>query len=77
MQDARQYWESLMDKIDRPAAKEMMAQLDLQNPLGLSSATRKTNSKPPLLQFFLSVKREHPTKVLLVRVRTLGLSLIT
>ena len=41
----------------------MLKELDLMHPLGLEH-----DRKAPLLPFFTSVKWEHPTKVILVRV---------
>lgn len=71
VQEARQYWESVLEGVDKPLAREMMAQLDLRYWLGIPQKTKIGQSKKaPLMPFFLSVKKEHPTKVLLVRVRT-------
>ncbi|CAL8466240.1 g5776 [Coccomyxa elongata] len=67
--ETQAHWESVLSGVDRPSAREMMAQLDLRHLLGLASgSTYGRGRKAPLLPFFTSVKREHPTKVLLVRV---------
>ncbi|EIE20036.1 hypothetical protein COCSUDRAFT_58259 [Coccomyxa subellipsoidea C-169] len=67
--EAQAHWEGVLGGVDRPAAREMMAQLDLRHLLGLAGGTTYGRGrKAPLLPFFTSVKREHPTKVLLVRV---------
>ena len=69
-QEAQAHWEGVLGGVDRPAAREMMAQLDLRHLLGLvGGTTYGRGRKAPLLPLFTSVKREHPTKVLLVRVR--------
>lgn len=69
MQETQAHWETVLSGVDRPSAREMMAQLDLRHLLGLASgSTYGRGRKAPLLPFFTSVKREHPTKVLLVRV---------
>lgn len=75
-QEAQAHWEGVLSGVERPAAREMMAQLDLRHLLGLGQGTTYGRGrKAPLLPFFTSVKREHPTKVLLVRVRpSCGLS---
>ncbi|BDA51431.1 probable DNA mismatch repair protein MutS at C-terminar half [Coccomyxa sp. Obi] len=67
--ETQAHWEGVLSGVDRPSAREMMAQLDLRHLLGLASqSTYGRGKKAPLLPFFTSVKNEHPTKVLLVRV---------
>lgn len=69
-QEAQHFWEGVLVGVDRPVAREMMAQLDLSNLLGLDGGSTygRTRKKAPLVPFFTQVKRQHPTKVLLVRV---------
>ena len=72
LQEAWQYWQQLLEAVDKPAAKKLIKNLDMTNPLGIShSVAQRRNakySKAPLYPFFLDIKRLHPTKVLLVRV---------
>ena len=62
----------MLEGVDRPVAKVMMANLDLRHLMGIPvSATRGRGRKAPLLPFYEDIKAQHPTKVLLVRVRAL------
>ena len=64
----------MLEGVDRPVAKVMMANLDLRHLMGIpASATRGRGRKAPLLPFYEDVKAQHPTKVLLVRVRAMPL----
>ena len=71
-QEAWQYWQLLLDAVDKPAAKKLIPQLDMTNPLGIKHSLGQKRgakySKAPLYPFFLETKQKHPTKVLLVRV---------
>ena len=72
MQEAQEYWRKVLEGVDRPVAKMMMANLDLRHLMGiLVSATRGRGRKAPLLPFYEDIKEQHPTKVLLVRVRAM------
>ena len=69
-QEAQEYWQRVLDGVDRPMARTMMANLDLRHTLGIpASSARGRKGKAPLLPFYEGIKHEHPTKVLLVRVR--------
>ena len=66
----------MLEGVDRPVAKVMMANLDLRHLMGIpASATRGRGRKAPLLPFYEDIKAQHPTKVLLVRVRAMPLLL--
>ncbi len=59
----------MLEGVDRPVARVMMANLDLRHCMGIpGSSTRGRKGKAPLLPFYESIKHEHPTKVVLVRV---------
>ena len=72
LQETFAYWQQCLDAIDKPAAKNPIKNLDMTNPLGIKHSLGQRRgakySKAPLYPFFLSVKKDHPTKVLLVRV---------
>lgn len=72
-QEAWQYWQQLLEAVDKPAAKKLIKNLDMTNPLGIKHSLSQRKgakySKAPLYPFFLETKKRHPTKVLLVRVR--------
>lgn len=75
-QEAQEYWRKVLEGVDRPVAKVMMANLDLRHLMGIpASATRGRGRKAPLLPFYEDIKAQHPTKVLLVRVRAMPLRL--
>ncbi|KAL0023521.1 hypothetical protein WJX79_006936 [Trebouxia sp. C0005] len=67
-----QYWQQLLEAVDKPAAKKLIKNLDMSNPLGIKHSLGQRRgakySKAPLYPFFLDTKKKHPTKVLLVRV---------
>ena len=66
----------MLEGVDRPVAKVMMANLDLRHLMGIPvSATRGRGRKAPLLPLYEDIKAQHPTKVLLVRVRATPLLL--
>jgi len=71
-QEAWQYWQQLLEAVDKPAAKKLIKNLDMSNPLGIKHSLGQRRgakySKAPLYPFFLDTKKKHPTKVLLVRV---------
>ena len=68
-QEAQEFWRRVLEGVDRPVARAMMANLDLRHCMGIpGSSTRGRKGKAPLLPFYEGVKQEHPTKVLLVRV---------
>ena len=71
-QEAWQYWQQLLEAVDKPAAKKLVKNLDMTNPLGIKHSLGQRRgakySKAPLYPFFLETKQKHPTKVLLVRV---------
>jgi hypothetical protein len=75
--DVQRYWEEVLEGVDKPTAKKLLAFVDPSLPLGLNVAPAgaavapgdgRRGSRPPLYPFFLKTKKLHPTKVLLVRV---------
>lgn len=65
--------------MDKPTAKRLLQFVDPSVHLGLpdiaaagvdssASGTRRATGKPPIYSYFLQTKKEHPTKVILVRV---------
>ena len=72
LQEAYAYWQQCLEGVDKPAAKKLIENLDMTNPLGIKHSLGQRRgarySKAPLYSFFLEVKQQHPTKVLLVRV---------
>ena len=73
VQEAYSYWQQCLEGVDKPAARKLIENLDMTNPLGIKHSLGLRRgarySKAPLYSFFLEVKQQHPTKVLLVRVR--------
>ena len=69
LQEVREYWERMLERMDRPAALKLIPQLDLGHPLGFTALGEKAKGSSTLVPFMLETKRVHPTKVLLVRVR--------
>ena len=73
VQEAQQYWERVLEGVDKPNAVELRAALDLRHLLGLpTSGCARTgqgrSGRTPLFSLFCQIKRQHPTKVVLVRV---------
>ena len=65
----REYWERILETVDRPSALKLIPQLDLSHPLGFNALGEKAKGSSMLVPFMIETKRAHPTKVLLVRVR--------
>ena len=65
----REYWEKVLEGVDRPSALKLLPQLDLGHPLGFTAQGEKAKGSSMLVPFMIKTKRAHPTKVLLVRVR--------
>ena len=69
-EDVQSYWRSVLERVDKPNARRLLSDLDLTTPLGIRQASQtKRQSQPPMYDFFLQTKIEHPYAVLLVRVR--------
>ena len=66
MQDVQEYWQKIIEGVDKPTARKLADKLDLTHPLGLQLQPR--GRRPPLFQYTLDRKLEHPTHVLLIRV---------
>ncbi|KFM25783.1 DNA mismatch repair protein MutS [Auxenochlorella protothecoides] len=69
------YWSSILEGVEKPAARKLVKLLDPRQPMGLpapkveeSNAKRSGPGKVPLLRFFLATKAKYPMHVLLVRV---------
>ena len=63
------YWQSVMDRIDKPSACRLLKDIDIRQPLGVRQlAGGRKGPQPPLFEFFKRLKKEHPLCVLLVRV---------
>ena len=65
--DVQEYWEQVLEGVDKPTAKRLLQYIDLSSPLGID-ISRGSGSKPPVYSYFLEVKKQHPTKIILVRV---------
>ena len=87
MQEAEEYWRSVVEGIEKPSARRLIRLLDLERPLGLpasqveaSNARRTGPGKVPLLRYFLATKAKFPQHLLLVRVgefyETVGLDAV-
>jgi len=67
-QEVREYWERVLDRVDRPSALGLIPNLDLSHPLGFKAGIAAAKGSSQLVPFMIETKRAHPTKVLLVRV---------
>jgi len=68
-QETQDFWRQVLERVDRPSAKKLADGLDLSQPLGYAVGSKDGKGGSALVRFMVSVKRTHPTKVLLVRVR--------
>jgi hypothetical protein len=68
-QETQEFWRQVLERVDRPTAKKLADGLDLSQPLGYAVGSKDGKGGSALVRFMVSVKRTHPTKVLLVRVR--------
>ena len=67
--EVQEYWEQVLEGIEKPTAKRLMRHVDPSKPLGLDiSNGERAGSRPPVYSYFLEMKKKHPTKVILVRV---------
>ena len=63
--DARIYWQSILDTIESPVAQRMIEQLDMENVTGLPNVLPK---RPNCFDFHCEVKAQHPDKLVLIQV---------
>jgi DNA mismatch repair ATPase MutS/predicted GIY-YIG superfamily endonuclease len=61
------YWERELHRVDKPAARRLLPLLDRENPLGFTPGPTMMK-KGSLFEYVVQEKRQHPDKVLLVRV---------
>eukprot|EP00887_Chlorella_sp_A99_P001624 scaffold8.g1624.t1 len=75
--EVREYWEGVLECVDKATAKKLTQFLDLTQPLGLrvpegapgaTAAGSKPRTRVPLFAFYQKEKQQHPYSVLLVRV---------
>ncbi|KAK3258887.1 DNA mismatch repair ATPase msh1, partial [Cymbomonas tetramitiformis] len=65
----KEYWAREMDKVERPAARNLLARLDFTDPLGVNFELKgAAKGKNTLYDFVTTVKRLHPRKVVLLQV---------
>ena len=65
------YWQSVLERIDKPSARRLLSDIDIRQPLGVrQQAGSRKGPQPPLFDFFKRIKKLHPYCVLLVRVRS-------
>jgi hypothetical protein len=79
----QQYWDDILEGVDKPNAKRLLQFVDTSAPLGLPhlfDSTKTKGSRPPAFSFFYETKLQHPDKVVLVRVgefyETIGIDAI-
>lgn len=67
--DTAAFWADVLRGVDRPSALGMVARLKLDDVAGVDCSLRGANSRRGgLVGFLREVKRDHPRKVILVRV---------
>ena len=72
------YWQTLLERVDKPSARKLLAEVDTSHPLGWRQppkqgpAASKRIAAPPMTEFFLKMKTEYPYYLALVRVRLVG-----
>ena len=63
------YWEELMEEVDRPSARDMLQRLAPSMPMGVDREAKGVSKKPAsLFDYYLTVRRRHPRKLVLSRV---------
>lgn len=62
-EDAKAYWESILNDVQSTTAQEMLPWCDLNDVTGLPKFMKK---KPNCLDVFTEVKKQHPEKIILV-----------
>ena len=82
-QEIQEYWDSVLEGVDKPSAKRLLQFVDTSVPLGLPNLFQSGNggkSRPPAFSFFYETKKEYPDKIVLVRVgefyETIGIDAI-
>ena len=76
----KQYWDDVLQSVDKPSAKRLLRFVDTSVPLGLHLGNGRGRAKtkgengaplparPPSYSFFYETKLQHPDKVILCRV---------
>lgn len=79
----KDYWDDVLQGVDKPSAKKLLEHVDTSVPLGLPhllDSSKIKGSRPPAFSFFYETKLQHPDKVVLVRVgefyETIGIDAI-
>jgi DNA mismatch repair ATPase MutS len=79
----KEYWDDVLESVDRPSARKLLGFVDTSAPLGLPhlfDSSKLKSSRPPAFSFFYETKLQHPDKVVLVRVgefyETIGIDAI-
>jgi len=82
-QDIQEYWDNVLEGVDKPSAKRLIQFIDTSAPLGLPNLFQGGNgvkSRPPAFSFFHETKKDYPDKIVLVRVgefyETIGIDAI-
>ena len=82
-ESVKEYWDDVLESVDRPSAKKLLGYVDTSAPLGLPhlfDSSKLKGSRPPAFSFFYETKLQHPDKVVLVRVgefyETIGIDAI-
>lgn len=82
-QEIQEYWDNVLEGVDKPSAKRLIQFVDTSVPLGLPTLLQSGNggkSRPPAFAFFYETKKEYPDKIVLVRVgefyETIGIDAI-
>ena len=65
-QEDQDFWEKIIDGIDKDVPKQFLSEFDTQYPFGFNP--HKGRAKPQLWDVFLEGKRDHPTKLVIVKV---------
>lgn len=82
-ESVKEYWDDVLEGVDKPSARKLLAYVDTSAPLGLPhlfDSSKLKGSRPPAFSFFYETKLQHPDKVVLVRVgefyETIGIDAI-
>ena len=59
-QEVREYWERVLDRVDRPSALGLIPNLDLSHPLGFKAGIAAAKGSSQLVPFMIETKRGAP-----------------
>jgi hypothetical protein len=73
--DIKSYWDRILERIDKPTAKQLLPHLDTRHPFAISpippsssATTALPQRRPPLFSYFCEIKQKYPTSIILIRI---------